>query len=487
MRNFRNSVGAGFLALSLVSALIVPVSADPNDSTTKQLSTNFTLVNLAAASNSGSIQYYKSDGSKWRTDEAFGPLTTQGAQLIRRQYETSAGDPTNSNLPTAGSGSVVVSANGQMGAVVQITARGQSPTSSGAYSGASAGAASANVPLVSKNGASASGTANSQIIIQNTGAAATTASVDLVNASGSVVFTKSGISLPQGTSFSYDISNESGLANGFYSAVVKAATGGQVAVVSNFFLGGNSMQTFSGFTEGGQKWLAPLYTSRLANGLNTPVAVQNLSGNTIPAGAIKMSCVADPSSGKSNFEASNPAAVSNTASYFFNPVTDASLGGDAWFGACTVTTTGFNTVAFVQMRFVGTDNAAAYEAIRGTGTKTKVIIPLYAKRLGNGFSSAVTIANLGSQAAKVNISYKQGDGAPANCAVEKTALDIAVGGSLIQNHRLEAGVPELPSGCFGAMVVTSTNGQPIDAFVQLTNINNPAGDSFMAHDGFTAD
>ena len=31
-----------------------------------------------------------------------------------------------------------------------------------------------------------------------------------------------------------------------------------------------------------QTWFAPLVTSRLANGLSTPIAVQNLSGGSIP-------------------------------------------------------------------------------------------------------------------------------------------------------------------------------------------------------------
>jgi hypothetical protein len=129
---------------------------------------------------------------------------------------------------------------------------------------------------------------------------------------------------------------------------------------------------------------------------------------------------------------------------------------------------GFNTVAFVQMRFVGTSNAAAYEAISAAGTKTQVIVPLYMKRLGNGFATAVTIQNLGAQAATVNISYKQGDDAPSPCTVDLTRLNIPVGGSLIQYHRLANGpnsVPSLPEICFGSMIVKSTNGQPIEAKV----------------------
>ena len=54
-------------------------------------------------------------------------------------------------------------------------------------------------------------------------------------------------------------------ANWFGSAVVRATTaGGEVTAVSNFFLGADTMQTFNGFTSTGTKWVAPLFTSRLA-------------------------------------------------------------------------------------------------------------------------------------------------------------------------------------------------------------------------------
>jgi hypothetical protein len=37
------------------------------------------------------------------------------------------------------------------------------------------------------------------------------------------------------------------------------------------------------------------------------------------------------------------------------------------------------------------------------------------------------------------------------------------------------------------MIVSSTNGQPIEAFVQITQIGATSGDTTMAHNAFTAD
>ena len=238
---------------SLALASIVVASAA---STSKTLSTNFTLVNLTNGANTANISYYKTDGSQWRTPEVK-TFTTLGEQAIYRQYTDAA--------LSAGSGSVVVGGQGALGAVVQIRALNQTPTS-GAYSGATSGATSVNIPLVAYQGNSAQGTTNSQIIVQNTSGTATNFAIDLINRdTGNVdkTFTSSSTLAP-GASYTFDMAdNAVGLpANWFGSAVVRATTaGGEVTAVSNFFLGADTMQTFNGFTTTGTKWVAPLFTS----------------------------------------------------------------------------------------------------------------------------------------------------------------------------------------------------------------------------------
>jgi hypothetical protein len=468
---------------SLVLTGVMAAAAEPLGSTPKSLSTNFTLVNLEAGANNGSINYYKDDGSPWRTAESFN-FTTEGDQLIKRQYDASSGLST-------GSGSVVVSAAGKLGAVVQIQARGQTPTS-GAYSGATAGAASANVPLVLRNLTGASGVSNSQIYVQNTGTGPTNIEIDLISPNGTLQYKKTHANLAVGTAYNYDLADESpsNVPNGWFgSAVVKATSAnGGVTVVSNLFSGANGMQTFNAFINKGQVWLAPLFTSRLTNGLSTPIAVQNLSGQEIPVGGIKLICKKDPGSGGADFNTDNKTAVGNTASYFFNPVTDSTNLPTNWFGACRIETTGFDTVVFVQMRTIGTDLAASYEGIKGDGTAKKVVIPLYGKRLTNGFATAITIQNLSNTAAaNVTLAYKGSAGLPANCTINKTA-SIPAGGSLIQNLRLDqtgaGAVPELGNNCFGTLVVTSAD-QAIDAFVQLSDVSGQPGDTLQAHNAFT--
>jgi len=239
-------------------------------------------------------------------------------------------------------------------------------------------------------------------------------------------------------------------------------------------------------------WYVPLFTSRLTNGLSTPVSIQNLTGGSVPAGQITLTCTKDPASGGSNFNKSNPSAVGNNELVVFNPVTDLSIQGN-WFGSCKVDGPG-NLAVFVQLRKPGVDNnAAAYEGIPATGTNTTLLVPLVAKRLSNGFATAVTIQNLSaSNAATVDLLYKPGAGCSCGGNVAVNGLNIPAGGSLIRNHRLAAGgaaETALPDGWFGTLTVTSTGGTPpaIDGFVQLTDWHNPPapGDTSMAHGVFT--
>lgn len=468
------------LALVLAVAIIIPSWAQ---STSKSLSTNFTLINFGTDEATVAVQYLKDDGTNWTTssDRQNFTIDANGGQAILRQYD----DP---NM-TDGRGSVVVSSSQPLGAVVQIQARNQTPTS-GAYSGLSQGASTFYVPLAMRRLSSASGTGNSQIIVQNTGTGNVNVEIDLIKSDGTLTYTKTGISVPEGASYYYDLDEETNLSVGWYgSAVVRATTpGGEIAVVSNLFSGSHGMQTFNAFASPDTIWLVPLFTSRLNNGLSTPIAVQNLSGASIPANGVQVTCTKDAASpGPSTLNMSNAAAIGNSASYFFNPVTDTSIPG-GWFGSCRIQASG-NVVAFVQMRTIGTDEAAAYEAIPAGGTDRTVFVPLVAKRLGNGFATAVTIQNLSTtNAAHVNLTYVPSSdyvtsgGSSSNMVIPN--VEIPASGSLIHNHRTTSGVPQLPEGWFGTLVVESSD-QPIHAFVQLTRIGTASGDTFMAHNAFT--
>lgn len=477
MFTFRKTAALAITAVVAASTLLTASA----QSTSKSLSSNFTLVNLVAGANNGSINYVLPNGSQWRGSEPF-TLTGIGDQLIKRQYDDTQ--------LSAGSGSVVVSTEGPVGAVVQIQAREQVPTS-GAYVGVAEGATTANVPLVSRRGGSLSGETNSQIIIQNASSSTIDVRVDLINSSdGAVAHSRTFTGLAANASIEYDLDTESALPTGWFgsASVTSLTSGGEVAVVANFFTGDNAMQTFNAFTKVGRKWFAPLFTSRLDNSLSTPIAVQNVSGGTIPANAITLTCTKNPNSPASEptITRTNTAPVLNTASVFFNPAPEDSGYPALWYGSCVVNSGTYDTAMFVQMRFVNGDRAGAYEGILGTGTNTRVVVPLYAKRLANTFASAITIQNLNESApASVTLEYKGAANSDASCTQTFSGVTIPAGGSYIQNHRIADGansVPQIADGCVGTLTVTGN--QPIDAFVQL-DFTGQGGDAFMAHNAFT--
>lgn len=469
---------ASVLAISLVLITLFPALAG---STTKSLSTNFTLVNLGSGAATGNVQYLKPDGTDWKSSDNF-TISAPGGQVVFRQYADSA-------LPD-GRGSVIVNADQPLGAVVQIQARGQTPTS-GAYAGFLSGSSAFYVPLVARQLSTASGLANSQIVIQNVGSAATNVEIDLITRDGVNSYTKT-VSIQPGASYLYDLADETNLTTGWVgSAVVSTTTpGGQIAVVSNFFTGPHGMQTFNAFSaeSPSQAWTVPLFVSRLSiNGLSAPVTIQNLDSVEIPAGGAVMTCTVDatsPSPSPATFVVTNTTSIPPSVAYAWNPVVDTSL-PDNWLGSCQVTAPA-KIVAFVQLRFIGTDKAAAYEAINANSTDKTVVVPLVAKRLQNGFATAVTIQNLSiSASTTVTLTYlpSSESGSSDTLTLVKT---IGPGGSLIQNHRVESSHPQgvnLPDGWQGTLTVVSDS-QPIGAFVQLDFLGQP-GDPYMAHVAFT--
>lgn len=485
------SVGWTILsALALCIALVGPSLAGATD---KVLSTNFTVVNLGDGELNGTIVYYKeTSGDTWG-DEGGEEINIPdfGGQAIFRQYYP-ASSPGNPNLDD-GAGSVVITADKPMGAVVQIQARGQNPNSCGAYSGLSAGDQIWYVPLVLRN--IHGGETNSQVIVQNVGASPTDVDINLVDASGNPVYTKAISNLAAGASFYYDLEEESSsnVPDGYYgSAVVSAESDRSIAVVANLF-SYHTLQTFNAFppTAPASSWGVPLFTSRLSNGLSTVLTVQNLSGSTIPAGGIVVDCYPDPACPVAAFSMTNASEVLHTASTFFNPVTDHTIPEGFWGAAVVTTAPAADVVVFVQMRvMVGwvTDEAGAYEAFSLDSTDTTVIVPLVAKRLGNGFATVVTIQNSGESTATTTLTYTPS----SEYSGSQTPLvfpdeEIGPRRSLMENHRLSA-TRGLPDGWYGTLTVTSD--QPINAFVQLTRLssidpNTPDGDNLMTHSAFT--
>jgi hypothetical protein len=438
--------------------------------------------------------YLKSDGTAWTVSPENQNFTIAGnfGQAILAQYL----DPAMSS----GQGSVVISSDQPLGAVVQIQARPPQTPTTGAYSGVSVPSQTYYAPQVFSKLPSAGGMQNSQIVIQNTNTVAITATVQFIpfpGISGLSTYTNNNIQIQPGASFLYDLSDEVNLKStnptvtGWTgSAVISAPAGNRIAAVVNTFAGANALQTYNAFPAEtvGSVWSIPQFTSKLNNGLSTPVIMQNLSGGDIPAGDVTLSCVAATGFTPATLTQSNAAVIPANATFAFNPVGNAAY-PNHWSGTCTVTSaSGKGMVGIVQMRKPGVnDELAAYEAIPGSSTDKRVVVPLISKNQANGFATAATIKNLGASQAPVKLTFTPAatyGGSQDPVIINAT---IPANGNLILSQRF-SGTPELPDGWYGSLLVepqSSTTAQPLAALVQLTNTRTTTGDTFMAHVAFT--
>jgi hypothetical protein len=455
-------------------------------STTKTLSTNFTLVNFGTSIANVQVSYLKDTGAAWAADAGNTSFTIPangGQKPVYQYFDTTL---------TAGQGSAVVSSDQPLGAVVQILARNQTPTS-GAYS-AYPPASLLYAPLVLRRQPTASGLANSQIIIQNAGTSTLNGvTVKFINSAGVTVYTHAVPAIGPGASNYYDVETDNALAAPFAGAATIDAGAGSVSVVVNVFNGPDTLQTYSAIpsTTLTDSYGVPLFNSRLPNGLSTVVSVQNLSGGAVAAGVVHLDCTAFAgSAAPAALHLTNPATLNNGQSYSFNPVVDLTI-PTAWYGACRLTSPGQNTAAIIQMRVIGTGNSAAYEAIPTASTNKTFFAPLVQNRLGNGAATNTTIVNLSATLiAHVTVTFTPSPdyvAAGGSAAVLSTATTIPAGSSLQENNRVPpfmVGATTMPQGWFGTLTVVSSD-QPIAGFTQLTNVNNPPGDTFMTFDGFT--
>jgi hypothetical protein len=476
--------------------------------TPKILSTNFTLVNMDKDNPAtGTITYFLENGDVWpgvsATNLSFNVPANGGSIQIKQYFDPSM-EP--------GRGSVVIASDRPLGAIVQIQARGQTPTM-GAYTGFLQGYSTFYLPLVARDRYTLSGTANSQIIIQNADGAAVSVSVELIPNVGSTgTYTKTIEGLQPGVSYYYDLSTETNLPDGWIgSAVVTAANSAKITVVSNFFQGDDILQTYDGFQQEivGPDWIVPVFFSRLDNGLSTVVTVQNVGGGEIAAGGLAMHCTTIKGDSPAEITATNPAAIVPNGSYSFNPIADSNLYPAPWNGTCEVRAAGADLVAIVQMRYYNAPDgnycASAYEGIPAGETDRVMFVPLVAKRLPNGFASVVGIRNMGTADTTLTLYYIPATN--GNCPVSTCDINhdgvvdgadtiviqsvaLAGGSSLQRNHRLATGSPSadaenaLPENWEGSLRIESSSA-PIDGYVQLTYYKNISGDQCMAHRVFT--
>jgi hypothetical protein len=453
--------------------------------TTKSLSTNYTIQNLsdidmATIHVEYSLNYDGvTPGGSWAADAGNVDFTVDpgASKVIAQYFDTTMVD---------GAGSAVVESDQPVAAIVNMLARGQTPTS-GSYTGFSEGGQSFFMPFAFKTLPTSVGIINSQLIIQNVGTSSTNVSVALINGStGAVDYTKNIIDLPVGESFYYDQTDEAALPDAWFgSAKVVADTGAKIAVVGNQFTGDHGLLTYPGFPEGYTEWVVPLYLSRLANGYNSVIAIQNVSGGTISEGDITVYFTPDPSLSGTPFDLSLPSDLNDNSTWILNPRGNADFPVDSYGAARIVSTTG-NVVAIVNQLVNEPPNfsssALSYNAIRADLIGQTVRAPLIMSRLGNGYSTVFTVANLTASPGTCTFTYKPDPSLGLSDTVV-TDVPLPASSSIVHNHRLSgAGTHELPTDWYGAATVACT--RAVGGVVNQLQ-TGAAGDPALSYNAFT--
>lgn len=484
-------MGVLFVAVVVVQAQAPEDINGVQSATTKSLSTNMTLMNLGTIEANVVAEYKLNDGSLWPNVGDSNSLTSftipaNGGQSYQAHYFSSM---------DSGRGSVVISSDQSLAAIVQEQARAPQSPSFGAYSGITQPSEKYYIPFLPKQLATASGVGNGVIVIQNTESSVANATVSFVSgATFAVVYTANINNIPAGSAYYYDLSDETNLPDNFYgSAVVSAESGKQVAVMTNIFMGNDGLLADNAFPQESltDEWVVPIFDSRLTNGLSTGISVQNLSGSDMAVGSIQLQCTqGDGSPAPASLAVSNNVLIPNSGTAAFNPVVDTVNFPNAWYGSCRVTAPG-NVVVSIQQRVIGQSLMAGFGAIPANGTDTTVVVPSVAKRLSNGYATVFFIQNLSAtQPTSVTVTYSPSplyiSGGGSSTAVVVGPMNLDAGASLYQSHRISSGagsVAGLPDGWYGTATVTSS-GQPINGIAQLTFLVGN-GDNLQVHNLFT--
>jgi len=390
--------------------------------------------------------------------------------------------------------------------VLHRSERLTSPTSKGAYTPVPARQTSTQwyIPQLFRNASTASGTGTSHLYAMNTSGFSTNVSMQFYDSSGNLSYSRL-IYLNPLTTDDYDLSN---LPTGWIGSAYVNSTGGAMLAVTNAnAFGSDSLQAINAFPveRKATLWYMPLFMSRLSNGTNTPLVVQNVSSIQIGTSQLTLSCT--PSNGGGSIFLQNYSTIPVRGWFVFNPVANPVNPPSPWpnwpldwWGTCIVyTSNGSEIVVQAQQRGVAvalpgggtygvnTANMAEFEAIPSTGGSKRLIFPYVARTSAS--ATAATIRNLSPYQANVIFHYTGQAGtcnASGNYTINAT---IPGNGIIIRNLRNPPTggnaetEPMLPALWCGALWVESD--QLIDGYNQLTDKTLPPGDSLMTHNAYT--
>ncbi|MBU1877977.1 MAG: hypothetical protein KJ734_03410, partial [Chloroflexi bacterium] len=276
---------SGVLAIVMVMSLLLTSGVFAEDPPT--LYTAIQVMNLSnTASANINLAYYNPDG----TAASVGINDTLTANQFK-SYDASQNVP--SDLPNNWRGSVVISSDQPLGAIVGMGNSDSGTYVSEAYRGfpSAETANTMRLPFILKNISDKGLTFYTQFSIQNTGSAATSGTVTFSPLGGGTDVVENFGPLQPGAAVVFEQKTDAGLGTSFIgSAKVVATTGGPVAVTvmqqGEKTGTGRTLQLYTGFTTGSDSVRAPLLLKEVLDQgyyYSTAIQVMNIETTNVVA------------------------------------------------------------------------------------------------------------------------------------------------------------------------------------------------------------
>jgi len=356
------------LVVVLVLAAVMAVGQQPARAAAFSYTTGFQVQNLSPTNDASvTITYYDSSGNG----------TPVSDTIPKGGSKTYFG---NVPVPEGFDGSVVISSDQQVAAVVNILGNGGAAGAS--YVGTTQGATTLMLPLLMKGNSGY----NTWFKVQNAGSADATITVQYSDGT-----TNSASGVKPNSSARFDQSQENHSAKVF-SAIVTSTQPLAAAVIEE---SSTVMFAYSGFTSGCTNPVLPLINANNA-GWVTGVQIQNVGSSDT---TVTLSYVPSLAGTATDETQTIPAGQSRTFALakFAN--------GPKFIGSASVTANSANQplVAMVnQLR--GTSAGEAYGGFDPSQATSSVVLPLIMDR-NSGYYTGFSVTNVGSAATSVNCTF----------------------------------------------------------------------------------
>jgi hypothetical protein len=462
------------IASMMLLIMVLVVSSVSAQSPLTNAQSGVQIANLSATDATAVVTVYNQDGSV-KTTVSDQVISANGSKTYFPLENASTDASPGLGIVGTLNGSIVVSADQNVAAISNILGTIGDFTVGASYGGASAGATSVVLPIISKNNSGF----DTQFNVQNAGSADVDVTVTFTPSQAGDACTLAAVTVSPGASTTFDQSTESCIGDTFIGSVTVTATGPVVASALQTGANSSTLLSYSGFASGSSSLALPLINQNNSNFV-TGISVQNLGTESTDV-TLTYSNDAGSCTETGTIPAGSALTMGAHAKSFLGLTTTSDCAdGVTFIGAASVTSNSTNQdlVAVVNQLLVssaGNAKAAAYNAFDPSAATSTVSFPLIMDN-NNKFYTSYAISNVGTQATNVSCSYSSGTVSPAS----KDLGSIAAGSGATVN---QVGSEISTDTYIGSATCTATGGDA--KIVAIVNEFLPvAGDFLLVYEGF---